>query len=724
MPKQNVAFELFYDGSWHDVAATDDVFAEMPIRIQRGQGDESAAFRPAQAVAQLNNDDDRFRTSNPMSPLYGKAGRNTPLRVKVGGVIRAACEASSWAPDQTTDFRQSPPRGKAWVDLEAGGLLRRVAQWTVPLKSPLRRFVDLSGTKPAEYWPMEDPNGSSFASSVVGGAPMKPITTVRYTLPDGTPLAPGGSPDFARGAGIDGSASLPNFQGGGTLRSPVRVTTFNGYAIDWVMQFQAGTDKGGTTSADVFSWRESGTYVHYTVNVIKGFVTVFHANATDDATLASTGSAVAALDVYDGAAHHFRYQVRQNGGNYLAQLYIDGFLKATADNFTPGMTGTVGTPTQIEWNPGEDKGDYMPVAAGHVIVWASGQIGDQPAVFNALAGHAGELTGDRITRLLDEHGIPLVIRGDLNSGAPMGPQPIDTLPKLLEEIVRTEDGLLFDEIASLVLVFTQSDYRYNQTPSLTLTPTDMPALPKEVTDDLGVSNIVTARMRSGAEYTVRDDTSPLGTQAPPNGVGEYTRTVDVNLDDENLLPQYANWWMRRGTVDRPRFPQITVDLTAASPGLISAVESVDVGDVIEITGFREYTVRLYVLGYTETIGTHTRSITFTCAPDQQFQVGVYDDGVWRWDTRTTKLASSATSTAVSLSLTTTAKNDVLTTAGGSLPYDLLIEGERVRVTAMTAPAGSGPYTQTATVTRSINGVVKALPANSSVSLYDSRRWGL
>jgi hypothetical protein len=106
LPKQNVGVELYYSGSWHDIAATNDVYADTPITITRGQGDESAALRPAKISMSLANDDDTYRTSNPVSPLYGIAGRNTPMRVKVGGTVRGTAEASSWAPDQTQDFRR------------------------------------------------------------------------------------------------------------------------------------------------------------------------------------------------------------------------------------------------------------------------------------------------------------------------------------------------------------------------------------------------------------------------------------------------------------------------------------------------------------------------------------------------------------------------------------------------------------------------------------------
>jgi hypothetical protein len=723
LPKQNVALELYYDSAWNDVAAAAEVFAEDPIVIKRGQSDEGSAFRPCSITCQLNNATDKYRTSNPVSPLYGKAGRNTPMRVKVGGTVRGVVEASSWATDQTQEFRQTPRRGKAWVDVAGGGLLQRIGQWTQPLRSALYRYVAKSGVTPAEWWPMEDVDGSVAAVNAAGGPSMTPVTAVRYTLPDGSVLPPGGAPKFADGAGIPGSDNLPSFQGGGTLAADVRTAAFNGYAIDWVMQFAAGTDDGGTTSADVLRWRESGTYVMFTVNVVKSHVTVFHANAADALTLTSTGSADAAIDVYDGTPHHFRYQVRQNGGNYKAELYVDSALYATADNFVPGMTGTVGVPTHIEWNPGEQRGDYMPVAAGHLIVWASGQVGDQPAVFFALNGYAGERAGSRFARLIDEElgSGHYYVSASYTSSMPMGPQRPDSLPNLLKEIVDTEDGLLLDYGSDLKLYLLCRVDRYNRTPALALAPTDLPALPVEVTDDLNVHNLVTASQRDGGDATAEDSTGPLGTASPPTGAGEYKQTVNVNLyDPDDELPQVANWWLRRGTVNLPRFPQVTIDL-AAKPSLITAVEAVDVGDVITITGFREYTIRLHVLGWTETIGTHTRTITFTCAPDQQFVVGVYDSTSSRYDLRSSTLNADKDSTTTSMTFKQTSDETWSTT---STPYDVMLGGERITVTSMGARSGTGPWLQAATVTRSVNGVVKAQTAGSEVHIATPGRWAL
>lgn len=721
MPRQDVALELFYDGGWHNIITDDKVFADT-ITVLRGQGSEGAAPRPCKITARLNNATDKFRTSNPESPLYGLAGLNTPVRVSVGESVRGVARMTSAACDETDDFRPYPPRGLAWTDLQAGGLLQTINQSSRPVASAIHRMVTRSTDPIAEYWPGEDPAGSVEAASAVGGTPMRPVTVVRYTDSTGAPIPPGGAPEFGRGSGVPGSQALPSFQGGGTLAASIRDVGFDGYAIDWVMQFQPGTED----SADVLRWRESGTYVMYTVNVVSGNVTVFHANAADAATFSSTGSANAVIDMYDGAPHHFRYQVAQDGSDYLAQLYVDGTLYATADNFVPGMAGTVGRPLSIEWNPGEATADAMPVAAGQTIVWASGQNGDQPPVFTAAAGHAGELAAVRFGRLIDEElgSGNYYVSDSWADSTPMGPQRPDTPPDLIRECVTTEDAFLFDHRTEAKLYFLCRRDRYNQTPAATLHVRDLPRRPKEVVDDLQPHNIVTAKQREGGEVTAEDSTSVMGTQDPPDGIGEQGRqTVDVNLaDPDTELEQVAHWWLNKGTVPLPRYPNVTVNMIQLDADLIAEVEAVEVGSVIAIIGYREYVIRLLVLGIKEVIGTHTRTITFTCLPEQPWLAGVYDgDSAYspRYDlaTCTTSAAYGPSATTLVLGITSDDEEWSATQA-----YDLVIAGELIGVPVGGMAAKSGSSQTLTGAVRSKNGVRKTLPSGSAVRVATPGRW--
>ncbi|MGI5443830.1 hypothetical protein ACQEV4_42760 [Streptomyces shenzhenensis] len=71
--------ELFYNGTWNDI--TGDLRAPEPVTITRGLTAESAsAAEPTACECALNSRDNRYAPRNPMSPLYGLIGRNTPFR--------------------------------------------------------------------------------------------------------------------------------------------------------------------------------------------------------------------------------------------------------------------------------------------------------------------------------------------------------------------------------------------------------------------------------------------------------------------------------------------------------------------------------------------------------------------------------------------------------------------------------------------------------------------
>jgi hypothetical protein len=71
-------------------------------------------------------------------------------------------------------------------------------------------------------------------------------------------------------------------------------------------------------------------------------------------------------------------------------------------------------------------------------------------------------------------------------------------------------------------------------------------------------------------------------------------------------------------------------------------------------------------------------------------------------------------------ISTVNRADVWSTA---TPYDWLVAGERVTVTSMPSPTGTGPYLQTATVTRAVNGIAKIHAIGEAVHLADPVRWG-
>ena len=231
-----------------------------------------------------------------------------------------------------------------------------------------------------------------------------------------------------------------------------------------------------------------------------------------------------------------------------------------------GTSGTFsGTSTGYLTRWGSTAGTFS--AGG----WFTGVIGIDDAavpfftvgIIEDFNGHAGETAGARFARLMTDAGLAYTVLGTSAASAALGGQPEATLADLLTEIATTDDALLFDDIDAVALVLMLRNARYNQTPAIALNVTDLPYRPKEVTDDQNTHNVVTASQRDGGQYTATDTTTALGTQPPPAGVGEAKQTKDVHVANEITdLQQQAFWWLYRGTVDLPRYPQVTIDLNA------------------------------------------------------------------------------------------------------------------------------------------------------------------
>lgn len=700
MPKQDVAVELFYDGAWHDLVSDDDVFADTPIVIMRGNGDESAAIRPSSISLRLANDDDKFRTSNPLSPLYGKAGVNTPLRVSVGGSIRGYGEASSWKADQSPNFRRFPRRGKAWVDVQAGGLLQRIGQWTRSVKSPLRLATeDLAGL--CGYWPMEDDAGSSVATSVVAGTQFATVGGLSF----GSQQSPPGG-----GTGVDVGANPATsfqFQRGNPAST-------GGWQLNRVIYLNKLT--GGGTSDPLFG-----------VQLANGWSVFLQLDGdTDNATLRVSGDGSTILSTTVSTSGNWlgrwimvQLQATYSGGTTTLAAYWRGVGDPDWETFSGTWTGV--TSTLDFCGPLLPEGS----AFGHMV----GTIGTAAALtsdarFEAFLGHNGERASYRFGRLCDENNVPYYVSDGFDSSQEMGPQGGDlTLSENFKEIQSTEDGIVFDHRSEGRVFFLSQTDRHNQTPALTLNAAGedhgMPSLPAEVSDDLPIHNIVTAKQRLGGDFTARDDTSSAGTQDPPDGRGEYKQDVAVNVYAPSAaLAQQAHWWLNRGTVDLPRFPKVTVNLAALDAARVAEVEAVEVGSVIEIVGYREYTIRLYVVGYTETIGTHSRSITFVCAPDKQFQVGVLDTN--RLQANFTVVFPALDATSTSLTLFTGEPNEQWRT--GSNGVHIMLGGEEIILGTVGARTGTNPYSQAVTgCTRGVNGIQKAHGITELVKVVDPIR---
>jgi hypothetical protein len=703
---QAVTVELFYAGAWHDVTA--DVFVAEQIQLTRGQSDEVSAPRPARVQLTFNNATDKYRPSNPVSPLYGLAGRNTPLRVSVGGNVRAVVEASSWAPDRSISFVPGGGQGRAWVDVDGGGMLQRINQWTSLLKSPFRQYND---TLPLVigYWPMEQARGST---SLVSTTPGTQQTFFQGVAPDSQYRPPSSAPL------LDISTSADAEVGAYFMRN-TGVPPTAGYQISWVARY-APLVPG---DQDIFDWQTTdGSAYGLYLNPTTGRIRIFAVDNTGNQFIPGTSTSYGGYDWSQWTM--FSVDAQYSAGT--TSVWVNWVNAANTQSGFMNATFT-GVPSQpLWWDMSTFAGVPGGSTVGHVIGVSQASTGGTVNLFNAArrnawSGYLGETAADRISRLCALKNIPVTIVGTAAESWPMGAQPTDTFGNILAECVRTEDGLLFDDRDSLGVVFRTRGSRYNQTALALTYPGDIYPTFNEVLDDLGVHNLITVNQRDGGDFTLELTSGAVSTQDPPAGVGTAEQRVDVNTANEVVdLPTLAGWWLNHGTVDLPRFTAVTVNLTGRDPTFTAAVAAVDVGDRITITGYVEYVIDLIVIGSVETVGSHSRTITFTCAPGQPYLVGVLDSD--RADSASTVLKTGVNATATSLIFRTTDPGDVWSTV---IPYDVKIAGQRSTVTSMGAASlVSGAYEQVATVVRGVDGITKALAANEPITVADPARCAL
>lgn len=693
---QAATLELFLNGAWRVVP----LYSAEGVTITRGIDADGTWPRPAKIECAINNDSLDYDPSLPQSSLYGVVSRNVKTRVKVAGTTRTWAEASEYAPQRTPEHTPGTGRGRSSVQFTAEGLLRRIGKWTDPLRSPMYRTIS-GWANSLGHWSLEDDQGATRLSNSLATGGKGTFRGV--TLGDST--APGGAAQAAR------IAVGSSMTGGFALASST-----TGWQVSFAMRLPAIPPSA--TYSKMLRWKTSNGYdwsievnnTNYRVTVTDSSGTLLLSDAAAQGGYAAPNQWVT-----------FRLSAQQSGGSVSVAL---GWYREGAPvlyGSSPTFIGAVGGIRQW-WQEGATAtaGGWVSHVFGVTGVADNLLSGDAVSSFN---GYVGERAGLRFNRLCGELGINRYISGASDT-TQMGPQRAATFLSLLREIRDTEDGEILDERFDqpALTMFTRRSL-YAQDAALTLTYAQVGVPFQKVVGDEGVRNLVTVKNANGGDLTVSQTTGPLSVAPPPSGVGEYRSTEEVNVDNEAVeLPLRAAWELAKGTLERPRYVELTVDLLA-NPGLVASVVAVNIGNRIDVTGAEAEPVRLLVRGIVDRIGKSERTVTFSVEPYEPYEVGVYDDNVTRYDARTSTLVGAQTSTSVSWAVQCTDPGDVWTVKAASYPLDWMVAGERVRVTAMTAATGTGPYSQTATVQRSINGIVKAQLATTKVEVADAKRWG-
>lgn len=695
-------------GVWTNI--TSDVRLASGIQISRGRGDEQGQASPQRISFTLNNIDGKYSPRNPLSPLFGKIGRNTRVRCKIdsGTFDRFFGEIAAWPP------RWNENHSDNFVEIEAYGFLRRLGQGQPTISNALRDWV-LSQSTLYAYYPLSGGEETTYSQNIAPGKTGSFAGSNSPTFKYGIDM---GAAWLGTGMEINATGDTRWMQG---IGAPVGAHA----AIDFVFQSLA------MGVLDVQLWPTWDSWFQLRLNT-SGDAGTAQVSYYDGNDLIVTETATGVIpELQDTELHTCRLQLSSSGSVITYTAYIDGVQIDTGDN---GLTQSLsGAPLFRFLYSRYVNQTYVNIA--HVAVWADNTLANLPtaqAFTDAAFAYAGETAIDRVNRVATDGGIVVSTVGTASESMPMGPQFTETRLAQILDCEATDMGILVEHRSSSALMYRSRTSLYNQTATFTLDYAANQVSPplEPVDDDQGTRNDVTATRREGGSDRFTVDTGPLSTQDPPNGVGRYETDIQVNPETDGFLYGIAAWIANIGTLDKARWPQVTVNLNnpAISSGLADQIRSIDVGEMFTLTNLDEAFVyddiNLIVVGYSETITPFTHMITFNCMPADPYTVGVWStsasSGSFRWDTGGSTLNSSATATATSLSVATATGNALWTTDASAFPFDVNIGGERVRVTNITG--ASSP--QTFTVTRSINAVIKAQTSGTDVRLWDTPRWAL
>jgi len=688
---------------------------DISLSLGRSPGQRTAAA--GQCTLWLDNDDGALTPLLATSPYYPHWDLGVPIALDVDGVGSSPPYGLFRGYAVSIEAEIVPlvgGRSTSAVKVTLGGIQRRLGQGKV-LRSTIRRLFDpqiaarMGRGLPIYYWPMDygQPLASLQSRPLIGTEPIHLEVSTVDEPPDwaGAELAPW----LGSGLRITGSMLLY-----GGILAPGSPTTI---AADVVFRYEGGTNP-------VMFLRLQGI----DFGVLAPVENTYGILAQTDpfrlelrrlnSTLTTDTSDVAEIP-WDGKPHHFRIEATQNGPDVDVAAYIDGQLVLSATDSSASLT------TIPRWVLSTSRANGV---IGHAALWIDAL---EPAatVSDAAAGYIGETATDRIARVCAEEGIPHTPWSPAPSDdIRLGPQPVGTVLDVLRDAETAGQGRLYETLSTWGLGYRPLRAHYNQDPLIavdlsTYRATGRPAPLRPVRNDARVRNEWTVRRVGGSEVTVID----ADHQAKR---GRYNDSVTVNLASDDQLTNDASWRLHVSTDDSVRYPSLTLDL-GANPDLLASWLDPPGGTVlgarVDVTGLpQQHTpddLSMLIEGYTETLGRRRWVVELVTEPYGPYDIGTYgaDAGsaTKRYDTLQTVTAEALDTTETGVDVTNAGDARWSSTA---VPYDIEIGGERMTVTAVSGTGAS----QTLTVVRSVNGVVKSHAAGAQVRIArDSRgRYGL
>lgn len=648
---------------------------------------------------------------------------NVPFTCSYGETILYPSQFNGEVPEWPQEFTDDGV--DMTVDIEAGGILRRLSDDEEGMGSALRRYyAQTADPAPAYFWALDG------GTEAIGGAATRGTNPLNfYGGADVPPFFASQDPKTVFGR-ADMAAWLPNgaqialqgeltnqdFSGGSALKAFLQVPLSGYFAFDF-------TRRGGDDMTDfVLVGQNLGGSTNYQVKFEEttNTIEVVVSTSNVDTSLVNLDTTLLPTNAFDGAPHHFRIDVDDTGANRHWRLFLDSSLVASGNASNPQLTQV-----DVVIVQGGIPSDKTPrVGYQAVALFSDVTVDDSIEAYNAMRGYVGDYADNRFIRLMDEEEIRHFMTG-FGTGVALGPQYDATLIEQFDEIMGTEGGLYRELLSARGLQYDVRIGLENLTVAATIDVGACELSPsfKPVDDDKDLVNQVTVNKVAGGVITYERVDGRLGTTSTKlGGAGRKRRKITVNPESDDQLLGIAQLAVGRGTVDKARFPSVSMNLMAPEVAgnltLRRAVLNVRVGSRIKLTNMSRWHVYedadLLVVGMHRLITPYSFEVEWCCTPYDPYRVFVLDTD--RLDGEMTLVADLAAG-AVTTFQGNPAGTSLWTTDAADFPHDAYIggvagtPGERVTLSGVTGSAAPQTFTLSA---RGVNGFTHAWPAGSSI----------
>ncbi len=589
--------------------------------------------------------------------------------------------------------------------------------------SPLRRSIQYAATPPLAYWPLEDAQGATTAASA---------------YPDQTAMTATGPVVFEFDTGVPddvlistyGSKNLCSVAAGAKLSADVKTGTTGAWTVSVTTNVFSRAVTPATSEIRILEWTtpSAGTYTRWAlVCTSTGHqVRAYNDSAPSSTNVVTVADNFAALITYDVVAV-------QNGGNIDVTLYYNANSYGTGS-----IAGTVTPVSRITINPdranvtGSTDPYGLRYLVGHLSVTDAATTtmpyyNDSPDQYRADQGWYREPEHLRLRRLCAEGGIPfrLLATPSTDLVTRLNSQQEGTTSSLTVAAAEASSGGILAE-AEYGYTYLPRPARYNAPVDLTI---DLAAYNYSDGTDSAEVLVPTLDLKTPNWWTVTRTGGGSGSYAADaayrkrRGTIQDQKTLDVLYDAD--CGQHAAWRTHVGVDGQgANYETASIDL-AANPDLIDDWLLCRPGSRIQRTNAPTVagvgTIDQVIAGYTQTVGPRAWVVVPSTSPAVVWQVGVYDSASFLVDAATTTVGTVLGTGTTSVVFSSTNKDDAWSTTPG---YTVTVNGEDMTVTAIGAQTGPGPWTQTATVTRAVNGVSKSHPAGTPIHVKSPLRWAL